>query len=676
MLMMRAKVQGHRWVDHPAAAVMEARVPGQWVDRPAAMVMEAREQGRCWIDHPAAAVMEARVQGRHWVDRPSDAKFHDMFIHIILEPRACPVNTFKSKLGNHACHCCPPNSQGPAGSDSLSHCRCLQPQHYLSTDVRQCVSDRDDVKVVVAIGVGTAVVLMTMSGVILLMIVLKRRHCHKSSRLYRDTLDSSRRVPEVTIENNLVSYSAPETKLCIRRLRIGRLIGRGAFGQVHAGLLFTSQNNVKKTLSVAVKRLKDKTSEEEGKALQEELEQMILVGHHPNIIQLIGSCLHKGVLHIIMELAEDGDLLTYLRQGKGRHEQYVSVGPDGSLREQQTVGVTVHQDLMLFAWHIAKGMTYLESLKCIHRDLAARNCLLKAGPVAKLSDFGLSRDVYESGYYFRRHKGRVPFKWLSPEALLWGQYSSKSDVWSYGILLWEMATFGGTPYSGVPPDRIAEMHRSRYRLPQPPCCPDSLYRVMRSCWHEDPRKRPRFRMLCDVMETFVQAATEHKYLDLQGHTRAVLPDLPSQESEQHQQQHHPPSPPPGLFPTTPTRSPCSADQGAVTRLHPAGTVSPSHRICPSGTCTISPCPPQRHSQRHNHLSPYSNTPEKQPQLGHLPVKTPPLSVLRRLGWGWWDEQDSGGEEEEEEEETGGGMSEEEGRRRKGRRRKDRNSDPC
>ncbi|KAL8598173.1 hypothetical protein ACOMHN_043244 [Nucella lapillus] len=87
MLMMRARVQEHRWVDHPAAAVMEARVPGQWVDRPAAMVMEAREQGRCWIDHPAAAVMEARVQGRHWVDRPSDAKFHDMFIHIILEPR-------------------------------------------------------------------------------------------------------------------------------------------------------------------------------------------------------------------------------------------------------------------------------------------------------------------------------------------------------------------------------------------------------------------------------------------------------------------------------------------------------------------------------------------------------------------------------------------------------------
>ncbi|KAL8573499.1 hypothetical protein ACOMHN_047770 [Nucella lapillus] len=117
MLMMKARVQGHRWVDHPAAAVMEARVPGQWVDRPAAVVMEAREQGRCWIDHPAAAVMEARVQGRHWVDRPSghgaggqtmpqsvqsprtaaalggrravvqDAKFHDMFIHIILEPR-------------------------------------------------------------------------------------------------------------------------------------------------------------------------------------------------------------------------------------------------------------------------------------------------------------------------------------------------------------------------------------------------------------------------------------------------------------------------------------------------------------------------------------------------------------------------------------------------------------
>ncbi|XP_070193884.1 fibroblast growth factor receptor 4-like [Littorina saxatilis] len=151
----------------------------------------------------------------------------------------------------------------------------------------------------------------------------------------------------------------------------------------------------------------NKAADDERKALQEELEQMLLVGPHPNIIQLIGSCMHDGSLHIIMELAEQGDLLNYLRQGKLRHEQYVSVGPDGTLREQKALHVTDHYELMLFSWHIAKGMSHLESVKCIHRDLAARNCLLTSGPAAKLSDFGLSRDVYENGYYLRHSKTSV-----------------------------------------------------------------------------------------------------------------------------------------------------------------------------------------------------------------------------------------------------------------------------
>lgn len=153
-----------------------------------------------------------------------------------------------------------------------------------------------------------------------------------------------------------------------------------------------------------------------------------------------------------------------------------------------------------------------ETFQCIHRDLAARNVLLTSDPIAKISDFGLSRDVYESAYYFKVSKviwnlvefliirlhilvpthntytyihiihlrqtsslqGRLPFKWMSPEALLMGQYSIKSDVWSFGILLWEVVTLGGNPYAGIPVESLCEMYSNNYRLPKPGSCPGYL----------------------------------------------------------------------------------------------------------------------------------------------------------------------------------------------------------
>ncbi|ESO99524.1 hypothetical protein LOTGIDRAFT_63499, partial [Lottia gigantea] len=289
----------------------------------------------------------------------------------------------------------------------------------------------------------------------------------------------------------------------IKKLKIGRALGKGAFGVVNEAYAYGGTSFDNKTFKVAVKRIKDTASGDEINSLKQELEQMKLIGSHANIISLYGFCKFRGQSMIIMELAELGDLLTYLKEKCSNSHNYVSVSADGNISEEETKQITEDGELMSFAWQVAKGMSHMESLKCIHRDLAARNVLLATGPVAKISDFGLSRDVYENGYYLKETKGRLPFKWLSPEALLWGQFSSKGDVWSYGMLLWEITTLGASPYPGIPAENMADLHRSGYRMPRPPNCPKDLYDIMRGCWNEDPRKRPTFLKLCELMENLL-----------------------------------------------------------------------------------------------------------------------------------------------------------------------------
>ncbi|KAH9514308.1 Fibroblast growth factor receptor 2, partial [Bulinus truncatus] len=298
---------------------------------------------------------------------------------------------------------------------------------------------------------------------------------------------------------------------------IGNLIGRGAFGQVFEANAYLTTYD-KDPLKVAVKKLKESATEEEIRNLRDEVEQMINVGPHPNIIGLFGSVFFDGQYCIVMEYAELGDLLTYLKTECAFPLQYVRVGSDGLMVEQSAPKVEDNANLMMFAWQISKGMRHLEMHRVIHRDLATRNCLLTRGPIAKVSDFGLSKDAYELGHYKRIQKDRVPFKWLSPEALLWGQYSSKSDVWAFGVLLWELYTFGGTPYPQVTTDMelmrdlfkeylsinhgpshlMGAMHCSTYIRPI------VRYRIMRACWRGDPRQRPSFKQLEETLDQLIQ----------------------------------------------------------------------------------------------------------------------------------------------------------------------------
>nr|XP_058941429.1 tyrosine-protein kinase receptor Tie-1-like [Pocillopora verrucosa] len=157
---------------------------------------------------------------------------------------------------------------------------------------------------------------------------------------------------------------------------------------------------------------------------------------------------------------------------------------------------------MKFAWQVADGMSYLSSIPIIHRDLAARNVLVGEEEKSKVTDFGMARDVQEDNIYQRKSKGRLPVKWNAIEALQYGKYSTKSDVWSYGVLLYEIFTMGntcliscGSPYPRMDGKKMANLLEESYRMPEPQHVDEKLYDLMTNCWNNDPNLRPSFENL-------------------------------------------------------------------------------------------------------------------------------------------------------------------------------------
>lgn len=191
-------------------------------------------------------------------------------------------------------------------------------------------------------------------------------------------------------------------------------------------------------------------------------------------------------LLVLIEYVPFGDLLGYLRKSRGLNDTYYKdpdIKPQTNLRSQQ---------LMKFAWQIADGMSYLSSKSIIHRDLAARNVLVGENETCKVTDFGMARNVQEENIYEKKTKGRLPVKWTAYEALLYGKYTTKSDVWSYGVVLYEIFTIGGSPYPRMDGKKIANLLQQGYRMPKPQHVDDKLYEIMMKCWQDDPKRRPTF----------------------------------------------------------------------------------------------------------------------------------------------------------------------------------------
>ncbi|XP_066014756.1 angiopoietin-1 receptor-like [Pocillopora verrucosa] len=264
-------------------------------------------------------------------------------------------------------------------------------------------------------------------------------------------------------------------------------LGSGAFGIVFKGELQQENGNI---IPCAVKTLKPSATKVERKDLYNELDIMANVGHHPNLVNLIGACTQDDLLLVIIELAENGCLLDFLKQSRQQ---------DGN---NTTSGLTEHMKTSI-AVDVARGMAHLARCRCIHRDLAARNVLLGKDYVAKVSDYGMARDVYEQLMYKKETQGKLPVKWMAVESLETYTFTMESDVWAYGVLLWEIESGGLKPYAGLSTAELIENLKNGYRMEKPNGCSDEMYQTMGDCWNSSPSARPNFDELVVRLESTI-----------------------------------------------------------------------------------------------------------------------------------------------------------------------------
>ncbi|XP_054984278.1 focal adhesion kinase 1 isoform X11 [Sorex araneus] len=271
------------------------------------------------------------------------------------------------------------------------------------------------------------------------------------------------------------------------RIELGRCIGEGQFGDVHQGVYMSPENPA---LAVAIKTCKNCTSDSvREKFLQEASGEHLqrvprcdCAPHlpavtmrqfdHPHIVKLIGVITENPVW-IIMELCTLGELRSFLQVRK--HSLALA-------------------SLILYAYQLSTALAYLESKRFVHRDIAARNVLVSSNDCVKLGDFGLSRYMEDSTYY-KASKGKLPIKWMAPESINFRRFTSASDVWMFGVCMWEILMHGVKPFQGVKNNDVIGRIENGERLPMPPNCPPTLYSLMTKCWAYDPSRRPRFTEL-------------------------------------------------------------------------------------------------------------------------------------------------------------------------------------
>ncbi|KAI1289133.1 Tyrosine-protein kinase Abl [Halotydeus destructor] len=280
-------------------------------------------------------------------------------------------------------------------------------------------------------------------------------------------------------------------------------LGGGQYGDVYEALW------KRYNLTVAVKTLKEDTM-----ALKDFLEEAAIMKEmkHPNLVQLLGVCTREPPFYIITEFMAHGNLLDFLRNCN-----------------REDINAIV---LMYMATQIASAMEYLETRSFIHRDLAARNCLVGDNHLVKVADFGLARLMRDDTY--TAHVGaKFPIKWTAPEGLAYNKFSTKSDVWAFGILLWEIATYGMSPYPGVELGDVYHVLETGYRMECPTGCPPKIYELMRRCWQWDAADRPTFEETRQSLESMFKGSSISEEVERQLSDFTNVPTSSSSQSKSH-----------------------------------------------------------------------------------------------------------------------------------------------
>uniref|UniRef100_A0A3P9LDE8 Tyrosine-protein kinase receptor n=1 Tax=Oryzias latipes TaxID=8090 RepID=A0A3P9LDE8_ORYLA len=283
-----------------------------------------------------------------------------------------------------------------------------------------------------------------------------------------------------------------------------RELGEGAFGKVFLAECYNLSPDQEKIL-VAVKTLKE-ASENARKDFHREAELLTNL-QHEHIVTFYGVCVESDPLIMVFEYMKHGDLNKFLR----------AHGPDAVLMAegQTTRPVELTQSQMLhIAQQIASGMVYLASQHFVHRDLATRNCLVGENLLVKIGDFGMSRDVYSTDYYRVGGHTMLPIRWMPPESIMYRKFTTESDVWSLGVVLWEIFTYGKQPWYQLSNNEVIECITQGRVLQRPRTCPKEVYDLMLGCWQREPHMRLNIKEIHGLLLNLAKASPV--YLDILG----------------------------------------------------------------------------------------------------------------------------------------------------------------
>ncbi|NXP10233.1 FGFR1 factor, partial [Thinocorus orbignyianus] len=338
---------------------------------------------------------------------------------------------------------------------------------------------------------------------------------NSSMMLVRPSRLSSSGTPMLAGVSEYELPEDPRWELPRDRLILGKPLGEGCFGQVVlAEAIGLDKDKPNRVTKVAVKMLKSDATEKDLSDLISEMEMMKMIGKHKNIINLLGACTQDGPLYVIVEYASKGNLREYLQARRPPGMEYC-YNPTRVPEEQLSF-----KDLVSCAYQVARGMEYLASKKCIHRDLAARNVLVTEDNVMKIADFGLARDIHHIDYYKK-----------TTNVSAGGRGASLG--WSFGVLLWEIFTLGGSPYPGVPVEELFKLLKEGHRMDKPSNCTNELYMMMRDCGHAVPSQRPTFKQLVEDLDRIVAMTSNQvgeEYLDLSMPLDQYSPGFPDTRS--------------------------------------------------------------------------------------------------------------------------------------------------
>nr|UTM63729.1 Insulin-like receptor [Riptortus pedestris] len=308
--------------------------------------------------------------------------------------------------------------------------------------------------------------------------------CFYVRRQYSQVPDS-KLIASVNPEYVPTVYEPDDWEVARSRVELLGEIGQGSFGMVYEGRLYSTDGSAEQLC--AVKTVNVQAADRDRIEFLNEASVMKAFNTH-HVVKLLGVVSQGQPTLVIMELMRRGDLKSYLRSHRPDSIENPNATPPSLKR------------ILRMAAEIADGMAYLAAKKFVHRDLAARNCMVAEDLTVKIGDFGMTRDIYETEYYRKGSKGLLPVRWMAPESLKDGIFTSYSDAWSYGVVLYEMATLASQPYQGLSNDQVLRYVIDGGIMERPENCPDKLYSVMRLCWEHKPSSRPGFIELVTLLQ--------------------------------------------------------------------------------------------------------------------------------------------------------------------------------